>query len=137
LEIDPGFNQYQGEWNKEEHLAFMRRYQQFLNNNWRIGSCWGCMLTFFGGGDFISFVVISHLEFKPNSVFSCGEGLEHRVGYQCSAYYRKLVQRGMIQDLSYGWDDKGVFRRIHAFDDNTLPLPEVTHLLHYSLLHMD
>jgi predicted RNA-binding protein associated with RNAse of E/G family len=86
---EPGAYQSLREFTSEEEELFMSRYLQFKEHNWHVGSAWG--------------------------LFSLT--LPHRVGYQCSNYYRKLLREGKLYDLSYGWDEEGNFRQLYKDPD--------------------
>lgn len=38
---DPGLVQRQGTFTRDESQAFMVRYQEFVQNDWRVGTNWG------------------------------------------------------------------------------------------------
>jgi len=83
---DPNKKQHMSTWTAEEHELFMARVREFQANKWHIGNAWG--------------------------IFSLA--LPHRVGYQCSNYYRKQLQEGLLEDASYGYDERGQFRQLHV-----------------------
>lgn len=71
---DPGVEQRNGTWNKEERALFFQRVEEIgVNGQWGIFS-----------------MVI------PG-----------RVGYQCSNFYRHLVETGQVVDPNYVIDEKG------------------------------
>lgn len=51
----------------------INRLEEFKSNGWAVGSSWG--------------------------LFS--KVMPHRVGYQCSSYYRKLLKDGVLSDASF------------------------------------
>ncbi|KAL1920150.1 uncharacterized protein VTP21DRAFT_1296 [Calcarisporiella thermophila] len=71
--VDPGEYQINGSFTKKDHDAFMKRLEEWKEKGYRIGSSWG--------------------------IFSMG--VPHRAGYQCSSYYRKLIEQGKLKDESY------------------------------------
>ncbi|OZJ05144.1 hypothetical protein BZG36_01392 [Bifiguratus adelaidae] len=75
--VDIDEYQSNGKFSKKDHDAFMARLQEFEKNGWTIGASWG--------------------------IFSMG--VPHRAGYQCSAYYRKLIQGGKLKDDAYAMVD--------------------------------
>eukprot|EP00698_Gefionella_okellyi_P001637 TRINITY_DN11542_c0_g1_i1.p1 TRINITY_DN11542_c0_g1~~TRINITY_DN11542_c0_g1_i1.p1 ORF type:complete len:2102 (-),score=595.45 TRINITY_DN11542_c0_g1_i1:50-6355(-) len=83
---DPNCVQRMGDWTAHEHQQFMERVEEFRVNAWHIGNSWG--------------------------IFSLA--LPHRVGYQCSNYYRKLLQENVLSDPTYAYDEKGQFRQLNA-----------------------
>ena len=78
------FHQSMGSLTQEEEAIWMARYDQFKSSGWRVGSAWG--------------------------IFSLA--LPHKVGYQCSNHYRKLLREGVLADPTYGWDEHGQFRQL-------------------------
>lgn len=82
--VAPGEGQQNGGWSGQEQKLFMKRYEEWITNGWKIGSSWG--------------------------LFSCG--IPHRVGYQCMNFYRKLVSDGTLQDESYITID-GKLKQVH------------------------
>lgn len=82
--VTPGEGQQNGGWSAQEQKLFMKRYDEWVSNGWKIGSSWG--------------------------LFSCG--IPHRVGYQCMNFYRKLVSDGKLKDDSYITID-GKLKQIH------------------------
>ncbi|ORX45865.1 hypothetical protein DM01DRAFT_264443 [Hesseltinella vesiculosa] len=71
--VTPGEGQQNGGWSSKEHDLFMKRYDEWIGNNWKMGAAWG--------------------------LFSCG--IPHRVGYQCMNYYRKLLENRKLKDEAY------------------------------------
>lgn len=81
----------------------MERYQTFRANNWKVGASWG--------------------------LFSLA--LPHKVGYQCSNHYRKLLRQGELKDPSYVFTEDGELKFIG--DDSTVDescIEEVIYLSH-------
>jgi len=71
---EPGENQMNGKWTKEEIALFNRRMKEVgVNGQW--------------------------------GVFS--RTIPGRVGYQCSNFYRQLIESGQIIDANYVVDEKG------------------------------
>jgi hypothetical protein len=83
--VEPGVFQSLREFTLEEESLFISRYFEFKEHHWHVGSAWG--------------------------LFSLA--LPHRVGYQCSNFYRKLLKEGKLHDPSYGWDEYGHFHQIY------------------------
>ncbi|KAI9287742.1 hypothetical protein BC943DRAFT_274447 [Umbelopsis sp. AD052] len=71
--VDPAQGQSNGSFTKSDHDNFMKRMEEWKEKGYRIGASWG--------------------------IFSMG--VPHRAGYQCSAYYRKLIQSKKIKDDAY------------------------------------
>ncbi|KAI9309094.1 hypothetical protein BJ944DRAFT_154988 [Cunninghamella echinulata] len=71
--VTPGEGQQNGGWSTSEHKLFIKRYDEWIANGWKIGASWG--------------------------LFS--KAIPHRVGYQCMNYYRKLVENRKLKDPSY------------------------------------
>ncbi|KAG2171780.1 hypothetical protein INT43_008160 [Umbelopsis isabellina] len=75
--VDPAQGQSNGSFTKADHDNFMKRMEVWKEKGYRVGASWG--------------------------IFSMG--IPHRAGYQCSAYYRKLIQSKKIQDDAYAMVD--------------------------------
>ncbi|KAJ2963951.1 hypothetical protein NQZ79_g1115 [Umbelopsis isabellina] len=75
--VDPAQGQNNGSFTKVDHENFMKRMEVWKEKGYRVGASWG--------------------------IFSMG--IPHRAGYQCSAYYRKLIQSKKIQDDAYAMVD--------------------------------
>ncbi|GAB5589291.1 hypothetical protein Unana1_04191 [Umbelopsis nana] len=73
----PAQGQNNGSFTKTDHENFMKRMEVWKSKGYRIGASWG--------------------------IFSMG--IPHRAGYQCSSYYRKLIQSKKIQDDAYAMVD--------------------------------
>lgn len=85
---DPTVAQSERKLSREEHQAFMRRYEEFQRNGWRVGTSWG--------------------------LFSMA--LPSRVGYQCANHYRKLLKEGKLNDNSFKLDPKGEVKLVEGAD---------------------
>ncbi|KAF9581939.1 hypothetical protein BGW38_000867 [Lunasporangiospora selenospora] len=74
--VDPTEGQQNGPWSKKSTEEFMARLQEWKDRGIRIGTSWG--------------------------VFSMG--VSHKAGYQCSSYYRKLLENKTLIDPAYAWE---------------------------------
>ncbi|KAL6070423.1 hypothetical protein QOT17_006953 [Balamuthia mandrillaris] len=100
---DLGVRQRMGKWSKDEYEVFLKRHHEFKLKGWWVGSRWG--------------------------IFSATPGLEHRVGYQCSNLYRRLVKENILHDPSYGLDSTGKFGLIGGIPDGASDVPPEMHVL--------
>ncbi|KAF9430510.1 hypothetical protein BGZ94_006456 [Podila epigama] len=75
--VDPTEGQQNGAWSKKSHQEFMERLEEWKARGIRIGTSWG--------------------------VFSIG--VSHKAGYQCSSYYRKLLENKTLTDPAYAWEN--------------------------------
>lgn len=71
--LPPGEKQINGSWSNEEKALFMKRVKEFRGNSTTMNGDWGLFSLTIPG----------------------------RVGYQCSNFYRKLVEAGEIYDSNY------------------------------------
>src|SRR5690554_6419635 len=77
LYTDPTEGQQNGPWSKQSTGEFMVRLQEWKDRGIRIGTSWG--------------------------IFSMR--VSHKAGYQCSSYYRKLLENKALMDPSYAWEN--------------------------------
>ncbi|KAG0252431.1 hypothetical protein BG011_006984 [Mortierella polycephala] len=75
--VDPTEGQQNGPWSKQSTGEFMVRLQEWRDRGIRIGTSWG--------------------------IFSMR--VSHKAGYQCSSYYRKLLENKALTDPSYAWEN--------------------------------
>ncbi|KAI8967373.1 hypothetical protein BDF20DRAFT_829740 [Mycotypha africana] len=71
--VTPGEGVKTGPWSPAEQALFMKRYNEWVEKEYKIGASWG--------------------------MFSCA--IPHRVGYQCMGNYRRLLSAGQLTDDSY------------------------------------
>ncbi|KAF9431965.1 hypothetical protein BGZ76_011466, partial [Entomortierella beljakovae] len=74
--VDPTEGQQNGPWSPKSTREFMTRLEEWKARGIRIGTSWG--------------------------VFSMK--VSHKAGYQCSSYYRKLLETKKLTDPSYAWE---------------------------------
>ncbi|KAI8360145.1 hypothetical protein B0O80DRAFT_381131 [Mortierella sp. GBAus27b] len=74
--VDPTEGQQNGPWDPESVKQFMERLKEWQDRGIRIGTSWG--------------------------VFSMH--VMHKAGYQCSAYYRRLLETKKLKDPAYAWE---------------------------------
>ncbi|KAG0358490.1 hypothetical protein BG005_002276 [Podila minutissima] len=74
--VDPTEGQQNGAWGKKSQQEFLERLEEWKSRGIRIGTSWG--------------------------VFSMG--VSHKAGYQCSSYYRKLLENKTLTDPAYAWE---------------------------------
>ena len=87
-----GIKHITGPFTLEEKKLFIKRLNEFKDNNGIITGEWG--------------------------IFSLG--IPGRVGYQCSNFYRKLIEQGEINDPSYIKGIDGKFHHCTHFKDKSL-----------------
>jgi len=87
----PGVPYKTGPFTAEEKKLFMKRLEEFNKTDRIITGEWG--------------------------LFSLG--IPGRVGYQCSNYYRKLIEKGEIHDPSYVKDGNGKYHHVSHFKNAT------------------
>ncbi|KAI9241387.1 MAG: hypothetical protein BYD32DRAFT_58055 [Podila humilis] len=75
--VDPTEGQQNGAWGKKSQQEFLERLEEWKSRGIRIGTSWG--------------------------VFSMG--VSHKAGYQCSSYYRKLLENKTLTDPAYAWEN--------------------------------
>ncbi|KAG0244206.1 hypothetical protein BGW41_000193 [Actinomortierella wolfii] len=73
---DPTEMQHNGAWSSKSKQEFMTRLEEWKQRGIRIGTSWG--------------------------VFSMA--VSHKAGYQCSSYYRKLLETKQLTDPNYAWE---------------------------------
>ncbi|KAF9969775.1 hypothetical protein BGZ73_007704 [Actinomortierella ambigua] len=73
---DPTEMQHNGAWSTKSKQEFMTRLEEWKQRGIRIGTSWG--------------------------VFSMA--VSHKAGYQCSSYYRKLLETKQLTDPNYAWE---------------------------------
>ncbi|KAF9967023.1 hypothetical protein BGZ70_000370 [Mortierella alpina] len=73
---DPTEGQQNGPWGKKSTQEFMVRLEEWKARGIRIGTSWG--------------------------IFSMK--VSHKAGYQCSSYYRKLLENKTLTDPAYAWE---------------------------------
>ncbi|KAF9948346.1 hypothetical protein BGZ72_009728 [Mortierella alpina] len=74
--VDPTEGQQNGPWGKKSIQEFMVRLEEWKARGIRIGTSWG--------------------------IFSMK--VSHKAGYQCSSYYRKLLENKTLTDPAYAWE---------------------------------
>ncbi|KAG0263035.1 hypothetical protein BGZ95_003891 [Linnemannia exigua] len=74
--VDPTEGQQNGPWSAKSAQEFMVRLEEWKQRGIRIGTSWG--------------------------IFSMKVG--HKAGYQCSSYYRKLLETKKLTDPAYAWE---------------------------------
>ncbi|KAF9983272.1 hypothetical protein BGZ75_005282 [Mortierella antarctica] len=74
--VDPTEGQQNGPWGKKSTQEFMVRLEEWKARGIRIGTSWG--------------------------IFSMK--VSHKAGYQCSSYYRKLLENKTLTDPAYAWE---------------------------------
>ncbi|KAG0198935.1 hypothetical protein BGX28_007696 [Mortierella sp. GBA30] len=74
--VDPTEGQQNGPWSKKSTQEFMVRLDEWKARGIRIGTSWG--------------------------IFSMK--VSHKAGYQCSSYYRKLLENKTLTDPAYAWE---------------------------------
>ncbi|KAF8975054.1 hypothetical protein BGZ46_009478, partial [Entomortierella lignicola] len=74
--VDPTEGQQNGPWSPKSTREFMARLEEWKARGIRIGTSWG--------------------------IFSMQ--VSHKAGYQCSSYYRKLLETKKLMDPSYAWE---------------------------------
>ncbi|KAF9917516.1 hypothetical protein FBU30_000713 [Linnemannia zychae] len=74
--VDPTEGQQNGPWSAKSTQEFMVRLEEWKARGIRIGTSWG--------------------------IFSMK--VSHKAGYQCSSYYRKLLETKKLTDPSYAWE---------------------------------
>ncbi|KAF9996942.1 hypothetical protein BGZ80_011649 [Entomortierella chlamydospora] len=75
--VDPTEGQQNGPWSQKSAREFMVRLEEWKARGIRIGTSWG--------------------------IFSME--VSHKAGYQCSSYYRKLLETKKLTDPSYAWEN--------------------------------
>ncbi|KAG0334080.1 hypothetical protein BG004_000566 [Podila humilis] len=73
----PTEGQQNGAWGKKSQQEFLERLGEWKARGIRIGTSWG--------------------------VFSMG--VSHKAGYQCSSYYRKLLENKTLTDPAFAWEN--------------------------------
>ncbi|KAG0258292.1 hypothetical protein DFQ27_004728 [Actinomortierella ambigua] len=73
---DPTEMQHNGAWSTKSKQEFLTRLEEWKQRGIRIGTSWG--------------------------VFSMA--VSHKAGYQCSSYYRKLLETKQLTDPNYAWE---------------------------------
>jgi hypothetical protein len=66
---DPGLVQRQGGFTMEEKQAFLRRYEEFRSNDWRVGTNWGVFAL--GAGLENRYSHMTHTPVSPVLTSSC------------------------------------------------------------------
>ncbi|KAF9125082.1 hypothetical protein BGW39_007660 [Mortierella sp. 14UC] len=74
--VDPTEGQQNGPWSAKSAQEFMVRLEEWKQRGIRIGTSWG--------------------------IFSMK--VSHKAGYQCSSYYRKLLETKKLTDPAYAWE---------------------------------
>ncbi|KAF9141856.1 hypothetical protein BG015_001105 [Linnemannia schmuckeri] len=74
--VDPTEGQQNGPWSAKSAQEFMVRLEEWKARGIRIGTSWG--------------------------IFSMK--VSHKAGYQCSSYYRKLLETKKLTDPAYAWE---------------------------------
>ncbi|KAF9902749.1 hypothetical protein EC991_004561 [Linnemannia zychae] len=74
--VDPTEGQQNGPWSAKSAQEFMVRLEEWKQRGIRIGTSWG--------------------------IFSMK--VSHKAGYQCSSYYRKLLETKKLTDPAYTWE---------------------------------
>ncbi|KAK3842509.1 MAG: hypothetical protein J3R72DRAFT_368137 [Linnemannia gamsii] len=74
--VDPTEGQQNGPWSAKSAQEFLVRLEEWKQRGIRIGTSWG--------------------------IFSMKVG--HKAGYQCSSYYRKLLETKKLTDPAYSWE---------------------------------
>ncbi|KAG0307575.1 hypothetical protein BGZ98_010376 [Dissophora globulifera] len=74
--VDPTEGQQNGPWSQKSTREFMERLEEWKAKGIRIGTSWG--------------------------VFSMR--VSNKAGYQCSSYYRKLLESKKLTDPAYAWE---------------------------------
>ncbi|KAG0215233.1 hypothetical protein BGX33_001332 [Mortierella sp. NVP41] len=74
--VDPTEGQQNGPWSAKSTQEFMVRLEEWKARGIRIGTSWG--------------------------IFSMK--VSHKAGYQCSSYYRKLLETKKLTDPAYAWE---------------------------------
>ncbi|KAI7820134.1 hypothetical protein BC939DRAFT_399678 [Gamsiella multidivaricata] len=74
--VDPTEGQQNGPWSSKSIREFMERLEEWKARGIRVGTSWG--------------------------VFSMG--VSNKAGYQCSSYYRKLLESKKLTDPAYAWE---------------------------------
>jgi len=130
LFADPTVAQSERKLSREEHQAFMRRYEEFQRNGWRVGTSWGLFSMALPSRYTSSLRILSPcLDKWRVKLLTCVWGTcvvvviniachvaYYRVGYQCANHYRKLLKEGKLNDNSFKLDPKGEVKLVEGAD---------------------
>lgn len=114
---DPTTPQSERKLSGEEHQMFMKRYEEFQCNNWRVGSSWGLFSMALPSRYRLVVINMVHCSLLVHSFFFffCSFST-FRVGYQCASHYRKLIKEGKLSDSSFTLDPKGEVKLVEGAD---------------------
>ena len=90
--LPPGEKQINGAWTASEKAAFLKRVEEFRGNSTTMSGDWGMFSLTIPG----------------------------RVGYQCSNFYRKLVEAGEIYDSQYVKGEDGLLHHLSRMHDGKI-----------------